>query len=134
MSGPPHHRGPVRAPIARSRARIAFGAATALLALAVLIGVLPKLPDEIDVVGLVAAGVLALAAAALIVSGALYRPQVEVVCRRCARPVVAWKVAFGAQCPLAPHHARVSWLLVTVTALFWSSFLLGGIGAAIWLL
>ncbi len=129
--------GPVRIPITPSPARIAIGVVLASVALWLALWFLPEYQDRIseDIrtgVG-IAAGGIGLAAFALILTGALYRAQAEVRCRYCARPVIAWKGAFGLHCPLGPHHARINWPAVVMTAVFWAALLAGGIGFLAWL-
>lgn len=129
--------GPVRIPITPSPARIAIGVVLASIALWLALWFLPSYGERISQevrtgVG-IAAGGLGLAAFALILTGALYRAQAEVRCRVCARPVIAWKGAFGLHCPLGPHHARISWFTVGMTVAFWAALLAGGIGLLAWL-
>jgi len=129
--------GPVRIPITPSPARIAIGVVLASISLWLALWFLPEYRDRISEevrtgIG-IAAGGMGLAAFALILTGALYRAQAEVRCRICARPVIAWKGAFGLHCPLGPHHARINWLAVVMTAAFWAGLLAGGIGFLAWL-
>lgn len=92
-----------------------------------------RLSEEVHIGGNVGAVALALAGIGLIVSGALYRPQAHVRCRRCLRPVLAWKGPFGLHCPLGEHYARIQWLLVVLTALFWSGLLILAAVILLWL-
>jgi hypothetical protein len=129
--------GPVRIPITPSPSRIAIGVVLASIALWLALWFLPEYRDRISQevrtgIG-IAAGGIGLAAFALILTGALYRAQAEVRCRVCARPVIAWKGAFGLHCPLGPHHARINWLVVVMTAAFWAALVAGGIGFLAWL-
>ena len=123
--------GPVRIPITPSPARIVIGVVVASAALWLALWFLPeyreRLSDEVRTAIGLGAGCLGLAAFALILTGALYRAQAEVRCRVCARPVIAWKGAFGLHCPLGPHHARIAWATVIMTATFWAALLSGGI-------
>jgi hypothetical protein len=66
------------------------------------------------------------------VAGAVYRAQIETICRRCDVPVIGWKRAFGLHCPLGAHYAKVSWFLVIVTSIFWVTAL-GVAGGLTWL-
>jgi len=129
--------GPVRIPITPSPARIAIGVVLAAVALWLALWFLPSYGERISQevrtgIG-IAAGGLGLAAFALILTGALYRAQAEVRCRLCARPVIAWKGAFGLHCPLGPHHARINWFAIGLTVVFWAALLVGGIGFLVWL-
>ena len=62
-----------------------------------------------------------------------YGRQAEVRCRVCARPVIAWKGAFGLQCPLGPHHARIAWATVAMVVAFWTAVVGAGIGLLVWM-
>jgi hypothetical protein len=132
ISGRFRAAGPVHIPITPSPARIAIGVVLAAVALWLALWFLPtyraRLSDEVRSALGVAAGGLGLAAFTLLLTGLLYRAQAEVRCRVCARPVVAWKVAFGHHCPLGPHHARINWFLVVLTTAFWAALVVGGIG------
>ena len=132
VSGPPVPGAPLEVPVTPSRSRIAVGAVVLLVALWVAVFSGRSLPAEIHAVGFYAAGALAIAAVILIVTGALHRAQAEARCRRCARRVVGWKVAFGLQCPLGPHHARINYALVAITGLFWAGAIVAGILALVW--
>ncbi|HWM86446.1 MAG TPA: hypothetical protein VNO33_11425, partial [Kofleriaceae bacterium] len=92
-----------------------------------------RLTEEIHIAGNVGAGAMALAGLGLILAGALYRAQSQVRCRRCARQVIAWKGVFGLHCPLGEHYARVQWLLVGLTALFWLGLVVGAGLIGLWL-
>jgi hypothetical protein len=92
-----------------------------------------RLTEEVHVATSVGTGGLALAGLGLILSGALYRPQVWVRCRRCRRRVIAWRGAFGLHCPHGAHYARVQWLLVGLTALFWVGLLAVAALIGLWL-
>jgi len=137
ISGSFRAAGPVRIPLTPSPARIAVGVVLASVALWLALWFLPeyraRLSDEVRTAIGIAAGGLGLAAFTLILTGALYRAQAEVRCRICARPVIAWKSAFGLHCPLGPHHARIAWGMVVVTAAFWATVVVGGIGILVWL-
>lgn len=137
ISGRFRAAGPVRIPITPSPARIAVGVVLASVSLWLALWFLPeyraRLSEEVRTAIGIAAGGLGLAAFALILTGALYRAQAEVRCRICARPVIAWKGAFGLHCPLGPHHARIAWGMVIVTAAFWATLVVGGIGFVVWL-
>ncbi|HEU5054903.1 MAG TPA: hypothetical protein VFU21_00200 [Kofleriaceae bacterium] len=128
---------PVRIPITPSPARIVFGVVLAAVALWLAVGFLPqyreRLSEDVRTAIGVGAGGLGLVAFALILTGILYRAQAEVRCRVCARPVIAWKGAFGLHCPLGPHHARVAWLTIVVTVAFWTAVVAGGIALLVWL-
>ena len=132
VSGPPVASAPLEVPVTPSRARIAVGGVALLAALWVAVFSGRSLPAEIHGVGFYAAGALAIAGLVLVVTGALYRAQAEALCRRCARRVVGWKVAFGLQCPLGPHHARIHYPLVVLTGLFWAGALVAAILALVW--
>jgi hypothetical protein len=129
--------GPVRIPITPSPARIVIGTVLAAVALWLALWFFPqyrdRLSEEVRMAIGIGAGCFGLAAFGLILSGALYRAQAEVHCRRCGRPVIAWKGAFGLHCPLGPHHARINWIMVVVTASFWATLLVVGIGLVAWL-
>jgi len=137
ISGSYRAAGPVRIPITPSPARIVIGVVVASVALWLALWFLPeyrgRLSEEVRTAIGIAAGGLGLAAFALILTGALYRAQAEVRCRICARPVIAWKGAFGLHCPLGPHHARIAWVMVILTAAFWTSLIVSGIGLLVWL-
>jgi hypothetical protein len=92
-----------------------------------------RFTEEIHIGGNVGAAALALAGIGLILSGALYRPQAHIRCRRCGRSVIAWKGPFGLHCPLGEHYARVQWVLVGLTALFWSGLVVVAGIIALWL-
>jgi len=51
--------------------------------------------------------------------GALYRAEVETRCQACGRQVFAVRASFGLRCPACHGYARVNWILVASTALFW---------------
>ena len=120
--------------ISRRPGRMALGALAVGLAAVVAIWVAAGDPgDEMLVGGSMSAAVLALAGIGLVLTGAFHRAAAQVRCRRCARPVLAWKGAFGLHCPLAPHHARVNWFLVAITAAFWLGLVVTLIGMLIWL-
>ncbi len=122
------------AAVARNPVRIALGSVAVGLAAVVAIWVAAGDPgDELLVGGSMAAAVLALAGVGLVLTGAFHRAQAQVRCRRCDRPVLAWKGAFGLHCPLAPHYARVNWFLVAITAAFWLGLLVTLVGMLIWL-
>lgn len=129
--------GPVRIPVTPSPARIVIGVVVASVALWLALWFIPsyrdRLSDDVRTAIGLAAGGLGLAAFALLLTGILYRAQAEVRCRVCARPVIAWKGAFGLHCPLGPHHARIAWATVVMTAIFWAALLAGGIGLLAWL-
>jgi hypothetical protein len=112
--------------LARRPMRIAVG--SLLLGVAVLLAVwfLPgdrPMSDAAQVACSMAAAALALSGVGVILSGLLRRASTHVRCRRCAQPVDAWKGVFGLHCPLGPHHARVHWFLVGLTAAFWLGLL-----------
>jgi hypothetical protein len=92
-----------------------------------------RLSEEVHVGGNVGAVALALAGIGLILSGALHRPQAHVRCRRCLRPVLAWKGPFGLHCPFGDHYAQVQWILVALTALFWTGLLILAAIIVLWL-
>ncbi len=120
--------------ITRRPGRMALGALAVGLAAVVAIWVAAGDPgDEMLVGGSMSAAALALAGIGLVLTGAFHRAAAQVRCRRCARPVLAWKGAFGLHCPLAPHYARVSWFLVAITAAFWLGLVVTLIGMLIWL-
>ena len=120
--------------VRRKPARIALGSLAVGLAAVVAIWIAAGDPgDELLVGGSMGAAALALAGAGLVLTGAFHRAAAQVRCRRCARPVLAWKGAFGLHCPLAPHYARVNWLLVALTAAFWLGLLVTAIGMLVWL-
>jgi hypothetical protein len=120
--------------ITRRPGRMAAGALAVGLAAVVAIWVAAGDPgDEMLVGGSMSAAALALAGIGLVLTGAFHRAAAQVRCRRCARPVLAWKGAFGLHCPLAPHHARVNWFLVAITAAFWLGLAVTMIGMLIWL-
>lgn len=123
-------------PITPSPLRIVVGVALAGFALWLAAWFVPHAGSEaeIHVTGNLIAAALGIAGLGLIVAGVLHRAQAEVRCRRCSRPVIAWKGAFGLHCPLGPHYARVNWILVAVTVAFWTGVLSVGIATAVWLL
>ena len=92
-----------------------------------------RLTEEVHIATSVGSGGLALAGLGLILSGALYRAQAWIRCRRCRRPVMAWRGAFGLHCPHGTHYARVQWLLVVLTALFWVGVLATAALIGLWL-
>jgi hypothetical protein len=55
----------------------------------------------------------------LVITGAVYRAQHEVLCRHCHQQVIGWKTSFGLLCPMEKHYAKVSWVTVVITAVFW---------------
>ena len=128
---------PVRIPITPSPARIVFGVVIASVAIWLAVWFLPeyraRLSGDVRTAIGFAAGGLGLIAFGLLLTGALYRAQAEVRCRVCARPVIAWKGAFGLHCPLGPHHARIAWATVAMTVAFWTAILVGGIGLLVWM-
>ncbi|HTE50720.1 MAG TPA: hypothetical protein VK698_07615 [Kofleriaceae bacterium] len=91
-----------------------------------------RLTEEVHIGGNVGAAALALAGIGFILSGALHRAAAQVRCRRCARHVVAWKGSFGLHCPLGDHYARVQWLIVGLTALFWAGLVAVAGFIALW--
>lgn len=93
-----------------------------------------RLGEGVHLGGNVGAGALALAGIGFALSGALYRAAAQVRCRRCQRTVVAWKGAFGLSCPLGEHYARVQWLMVGLTALFWIGVLVVAAFIGLWIL
>jgi hypothetical protein len=120
--------------ITRLPGRIALGSLAVGLAAVIAIWVAAGDPgDELLVGGSMSAAALALAGIGLVLTGAFHRAAAQVRCRRCARPVLAWKGAFGLHCPLAPHYARVSWFLVAITAAFWLGLVVTLLGMLIWL-
>jgi hypothetical protein len=153
--------GPTTIPVTPSPSRIVLGAVLAVIALWLAIWFLPRyspldgdeeaalrarggaaevakarrgrLSEEVHVGGNIAAGFMGLAGFGLILTGVLYRAHAEVHCRRCGRPVIAWKGAFGLHCPLGPHHARINWVMVGVTASFWLTLIVMGIAFAVWI-
>ena len=134
---------PARIPITPRPAMIVAGVVVLAISLWALFGYLPSMrpppheqtPQEaaliadttptsavgeaVYIAGTLAAIGLLVIGLGLIVAGALYRAQTEVMCRRCNQQVVGWKTSFGLMCPLGKHYARIRWLLVGVTVLFW---------------
>ena len=123
-------------PITPSPLRIVLGAVLACVGLWLAAWFVPHAGSEaeVHVAGNLIAAALGIGGLGLIVAGALHRAQAEVLCRSCSRPVIAWKGAFGLHCPLGPHYARVNWLLVVVTVVFWTGFASVAIATAVWLL
>jgi zinc-ribbon domain len=120
--------------VGREPRRIAIGSVAVGLAALLAIWIAAGDPaDEVLVAGSMTAAMLALAGIGLVLAGAFHRAEQQVRCRRCARPVLARKGAFGLHCPLGPHHARVSWFLVAITAAFWLGLVVTLIGMLVWL-
>jgi hypothetical protein len=116
--------------------RIALGALSLVAAVLVAIwflGGAGSMSSAGDVATSMSAAALALVGIALMVSGALRRAEGPVRCRRCGVPVEAWKGAFGLHCPHGPHHARIHWFLVGLTALFWVGFVAAAVVLLVWL-
>jgi hypothetical protein len=131
---PPRAPAALGIPVARRPARIALGAiAIAAAALGALWLAAGERADELLVGGSLTFVALGLAGLALVHHGARHRAQAHAQCRRCDRPVVAWKGAFGLHCPHAPHYARVHWFLVAMTALFWVGLAASGAVLGLWL-
>jgi hypothetical protein len=121
MIAPPG--GAAEIPVTPSPVRIGFGVMLAIVALIMAVSVLPRLGDDVTVAGRVIAAVVGAVGILFIVLGMRHRAHAEVMCRRCRRPVIAWKGAFGLHCPLGPHLARVDWPVVVLTAGFWTGAL-----------
>lgn len=117
---PPQGGLPGAIPITPSPARILLGALLVVIALVLGIGLMPALGDDVTVPGRIASMLVAAIGVLFIVAGLRSRASAEVVCRVCRRPVVAWKSAFGLDCPLGPHQARVSWGMLALTVAFWT--------------
>lgn len=115
---------PARIPISPRPGRIVFGAVMIGFGLWVLLGLLPSRKAELDEALAIAGtgGALALIVFGLFVAiaGAVYRSQVETMCRRCNVQVIGWKRPFGLQCPMGGHYARLSWFLVILASVFWT--------------
>lgn len=121
---------PSKIPISPRPIRIVIGLILIAAGLWAALGYLPGneplkegggLSEELYYAGYVASVALVVFGLMLALASAIYRAQREVLCRICNRQVVGWKTSFGLLCPLQKHYARVSWLAVMVTGVFWIS-------------
>jgi hypothetical protein len=123
---------PARIPMQPRPARIVFGlilmAVGLWLGLAYLPGREGTLDDALYIAGIGGSITLVVFGLFASLSGALYRAQVETICRKCDVQVIGWKRAFGLHCPMGGHYAKLNWLLVIFTAVFWVSTLAIGAG------
>lgn len=123
---------PARIPLSPRPARIVFGLILLAFGLWSAFGYLPGREGEIDdalyIAGIGGSITLIVFGVFAALAGALYRAQVETICRKCDVQVIGWKRAFGLHCPMGGHYAKLNWLMVIVTAIFWVATLVIGVG------
>lgn len=123
---------PARIPIQPRPARIILGLVMIALGLWAILAYLPGREGDIDdalyIAGVGGSITLIVFGAFATLAGALYRAQVETICRKCDVQVIGWKRAFGLHCPMGGHYAKLNWFTVILTAVFWTSTLAIGAG------
>jgi hypothetical protein len=116
-----HKRGKAKIAITPRWGRVVIGAAMAIAGLALLVGYLPSagLESELRVAGNIAAGALLGFGLLIGALGAVFRAEAETRCRSCERTVFGVRSSFGLRCPACHAYARINWLSVAFTVIFW---------------